>query len=179
MYMENQRLKGKKVAILATNGVDSIELQEVRKALNNAGAMTVLISFAKDPISTTKTEEMVPVEAILTEVSPKDFDAVFLPGGLKNSDKLRTKPEVIEFIKEIGQTKPVAAICHGPWLLINAGLVKGKKVTSYPSLQADLENAGAIWVNESVIKDGNVITSRRPDDVIAFSSQLVDLLAQE
>jgi len=176
--MLEKSLKGKRIAILATNGVDSIELQEVRKKLSQAGATTTLISFSKDPITTTKLEETVFVEATLAEVSPSDFDALFLPGGLKNSDKLRTKSEVITFIKEIGKTKPVAAICHGPWLLINAGLVKGKKVTSYPSLEIDLENAGAKWVNESVVKDGNIITSRRPDDVVAFSTQLVDLLGQ-
>lgn len=176
-------LLGKKIAILATNGVDAIELGMVRKKLQSEGAATILISLAKDPIKTwsdKQWQEETQVDKTIEEVDAKDFDSLFLPGGLLNSDKLRTSKAIINFIRAVSNShKPIAAICHAPWLLIDSGVVKGKKVTSYPSLQVDLENAGATWVDKQVVVDGNLITSRRPDDVEAFAKQVIAVFSSK
>ncbi len=177
--MTENVLKRKRVAIIATNGVDSIELQEVRRVLVQHGAQTTLFGIKTGDITTTKSGEHVSIDDQIENAHQEDFDALFLPGGLLNSDKLRTNEKVISFIQQMGEAKKfVSAICHGPWLLINAKLVKGKKVTSYPSVQVDLENAGAEWVNEQVVVDGNIITSRQPDDATAFGKTLVSILSQ-
>lgn len=178
--MDNKTLQGKKIAIIATDGVDSIELGAVRSMLTKAGAITTLISIDQKTITTTQENEVVPVDTLIEQTTPQEFDALFLPGGLKNSDKLRTYPQVIHFIEAIAsEDKPIAAICHAPWLLIDAGVAKGKRITSYPSLRVDLQNAGAEWVNEQVVVDGKLITSRRPDDVEAFGKTLIQFLSKE
>lgn len=174
-------LSNKRIAILATNGVDAIELGVVRKRLQKEGAVTTLISLTKDPIRTWSSKQWrdeASVDKGVDDARPEDFDALFLPGGLQNSDKLRTSAAIIQFIAKIHTDgKPIAAICHAPWLLIDSGVAKGKKVTSYQSLKVDLENAGAQWVDEQVVVDGNVITSRRPDDAEAFAEQVVNLFS--
>lgn len=176
-------LSGRRIAILATNGVDAIELGVVRKRLQKEGASTVLISLTSDPITTwsnKKWQEQVSVDSAIENVDVQDFDAVFLPGGLLNSDKLRTSKRIIDFLAQSSNAnKPIAAICHAPWLLIDSNIAKGKKVTSYPSLQKDLENAGATWIDEQVVRDGNIITSRRPDDVEAFAREVVKLFSEK
>lgn len=176
-------LTEKRIAILATNGVDAVELGVVRRRLHEEGASTQLISLTKDPIKTWSNKQWrdeVSVDGAIDEARTENFDALFLPGGLLNSDKLRTSDGVINFVRRMHEdTKPIAAICHAPWLLIDSGVARGRRVTSYPSLKADLENAGATWVDEQVVIDGNVITSRRPDDAEAFAQQVVTLFSSK
>ncbi len=176
-------LEIKHIAILATNGVDAIELGKVDRRLRSEGASNKLISLTKEPIKTWSNKQWqqeVPVDASIVEESADNFDALFLPGGLLNSDKLRTSSLIVDFIRDIHrQDKPIAAICHAPWLLIDSGVAKRKRVTSYPSLKVDLENAGAIWVDEQVVIDGKLITSRRPDDVDAFADKVVTLFSSK
>jgi|SRR5579872_820914 len=175
-------LSKKKIAILATNGVDAIELGIIREKLQEEGAKIILISLTKAPIKTWSNKqwrEEVEVDEIIENAHASNFDGLFLPGGLLNSDKLRTSDRIIEFIAEMyHQDKPIAAICHAPWLLINSGVAKGKRVTSYPSLKVDLENAGAIWVDEQVVTDGKLITSRVPQDAKEFAKQVVTLFSK-
>lgn len=181
-------LTEKRIAIVATNGVDAVELGVVRRRLQKEGAHTTLISLTKDPIKTwTKGNwnEAVPVDRVIEDARSQDYDALFLPGGLLNADKLRSRDEVIHLVERMNaEGKPIAAICHAPWLLIdnedrNKSVVKGRRVTSYPSLRADLTNAGAIWVDQQVVMDGNIITSRRPDDAEAFAEQVVTLFSSK
>ncbi len=174
-------LAGKRVAILATHGFEQSELLEPREALADAGATVVVIAPEGGSIRAWKTDDWgrsVSVDQVLSRVKPADFDALLLPGGVINPDKLRVVPEAIAFIKSfVDAGKPIAAICHGPWPLIDAGGVKGKKLTSWPSLKADLTNAGANWVDAPVVRDGNLVTSRKPDDLPAFNAAMLDLFA--
>jgi protease I len=173
-------LKGKKVAILVTDGFEQAEMTEPRRALDDAGARTVLITPKgaavkgmkhKDPGDTFK------ADMSLSDAKAEDFDALVLPGGVANPDALRILPEVQTFVGAFGRAKkPIAAICHGPWSLIDAGLVRGKRLTSWPSLKSDLTNAGASWVDEEVVVDGALITSRKPDDIPAFNRALASAL---
>jgi protease I len=174
-------LRGKKVAILATDGVEQVELTEPRKALDQVGVTTHLISPKGGEIKAWKMKEWgdaFKVDKSLDQAKASEYDALVLPGGVINPDHLRMEPKAVNFIKEFAQTgKPVAAICHGAWTLIEAGVVKGKKITSWPSLKTDLKNAGANWVDEQVALDGNFITSRKPEDIPAFSQKIIEEIA--
>lgn len=174
-------LSGKKIAILATDGVEQVELTEPKKKLEGAGATTEVIAPKSGEIKAWKFKEWgdkIKVDKSLDQANPSDYDLLMLPGGVMNPDHLRMEPKAVQFVKEFSRTgRPIAAICHGPWTLIEAGLVRGKKMTSWPSLQTDLKNAGAHWVDEVVVIDGNLITSRKPDDIDTFSRAMMDKVA--
>jgi protease I len=176
-----EKLKGKKVAILATDGFEQVELTEPKKALDQAGATTHVVSIKSGEIKGWKSKEWgdtVKVDKTVDQVRASDYDALVLPGGGINPDHLRTDPKAVNFVREFAQSgKPVAAICHGPWTLVEAGVVRGKKLTSWPSLKTDLKNAGANWVDEQVVLDGNLITSRKPEDIPAFSQKIIEEIA--
>ena len=173
-------LSGKKIAILATDGFEQSELMEPRKALDQAGATTEVISPKTGEIKGWNHKqwgESVRVDKELAQANPEDYAALVLPGGVMNPDHLRMEPAAVDFVRKfVASGKTVAAICHGPWLLVEAGVVKGKTVTSWPSLKTDLKNAGAEWVDQEVSKDGQFITSRKPDDIPAFSRTIIDTL---
>ncbi|MET0505498.1 MAG: type 1 glutamine amidotransferase domain-containing protein [Luteibacter sp.] len=180
--MANNQLDGRRIAVLATDGFEQSELTEPKRLLEAAGA-TVDVIAPGDAAQikgwdTKDWGQSVDVDVHLDQADAGKYDALVLPGGVINPDKLRTDEKVLALVKAIaGAGKPVAAICHGPWTLINAGLVKGRKVTSWPSLQQDLGNAGAQWEDSQVVKDGNLITSRKPDDIPAFTEALIKALA--
>jgi protease I len=175
------KLKGRKVAILATDGFEQAELMEPKRALDEAGATTHVVSIKSGEIKGWKSKDWgdsIRVDRTVDQVRASEYDALVLPGGVINPDHLRTEPKAVEFVKQFVQSgKPVAAICHGPWTLIEAGAVRGRKLTSWPSLKTDLKNAGANWVDEQVVLDGNVITSRKPDDKPAFSQKIIEEIA--
>ena len=177
-----QNLKGKRVAILATDGFEQVELTEPRKALEQAGATTEVIAPKSGEIRGWKFTEWgdkVKVDEPLDSASPDRFDALLLPGGVMNPDKLRAEPKAVAFIKAFFDAgKPVAAICHGPWSIIEAGKAIGRKMTSWPSLKTDLKNAGAEWVDRETVVDGNLLTSRKPDDIPAFNREMLRLFAK-
>jgi protease I len=171
-------LNGMKVAVLATDGVEQVELDRPWQALEEAGAEPELISFesgtitAYDHIDKGDTKK---VDAVLGSADPDSYAALVLPGGVINGDFVRADADAVVFVKSFFDAgKPVAAICHAPWVLIEADVVKGRRMTSWPSLQTDLRNAGADWVDEEVVVDGNLITSRKPDDLDAFSAAIVE-----
>jgi protease I len=176
-----QNLKGKRVAILATDGFEQVELTEPRKALEQAGATTEVIAPKSGEIRGWKFKEWgdtVKVDKALSNAKPGDYDALVLPGGVSNPDHLRMDEHAVQFVKQFAQSgKPIAAICHGPWTLIEAGVVKGHTMTSWPSLKTDLKNAGANWVDKEVVMEGNFITSRKPDDIPAFSKKIIEEIA--
>jgi protease I len=167
-----------KIAILATDGVEQSELTEPRKALDEAGAKTELISIKAGEIkgwNHTEWGETFTVDKLIDDVDASEYDGLVLPGGVMNPDKLRMNAKAVSFVKKIfDEGKPVAAICHGPWLLIEAGVVNGRKVTSWPSLQTDLRNAGAQWEDSEVVVDQGLVTSRKPDDLPAFNSKMLE-----
>jgi protease I len=171
-------LKGKKIAILATDGFEQVELTEPRKALDEAGAATVVIAPKSGEIRSWKTKEWgasVKVDKTLKDANPNDYDALVLPGGVMSPDHLRMDPSAVNFVRQFLSTgKTVAAICHGPWTLIETGALSGKTVTSWPSLKTDLKNAGAKWVDQEVATDGQLITSRKPDDIPAFNRAIIE-----
>lgn len=175
-------LQGKRVALLVEKGFEEIELTEPRKALLEAGAEADVVSPVKDKVkgwNFTDWGDEVPVDTPLDQADPDDYDALVLPGGVMNPDKLRMNPRAIEFVKAFFQAgKPVAAICHAPWTLIDAGVVSGRKLTSYPSLATDLKNAGAEWVDKEVVVDRGLVTSRNPNDLPAFTSKMVEEFAE-
>jgi protease I len=179
----NKKISGKKVAILATDGYEQVELTDPKKNLEKAGATVEVISIKTGKIKGwdhTNWGKSVKVDHLVSDVKPDDYDALVLPGGQINPDKLRTDQKAVNFIKEFVKTgKPVAAICHGPWGLIEADVVRGKTVTSWPSIRTDLKNAGAQWVDKEVVQDSNLITSRKPEDIPAFSEKLIDVLSQQ
>ncbi|MEJ5975418.1 type 1 glutamine amidotransferase domain-containing protein [Novosphingobium sp. PS1R-30] len=170
----------KRVLILATDGFEQSELIEPRKALEQAGFETVLASPKRGEIRGWNHKdwgESVTVDAGLDEVAAEDFDALLLPGGQMNPDALRLEARAIALIVDFNEAdKPIAAICHGPWLLVEADIVDGRTVTAWPSIRTDLENAGAEVVDQEVAVDGNLITSRKPEDIPAFSKALIDFL---
>jgi protease I len=172
-------VKGKKVAVLATDGVEQVELTEPVKALRNAGAEVTIVSPKQGEIQGMNHDEKadkIKVDAELASVRPDQFDAIVLPGGVANPDYLRVNEQAVAFVQHFVQSeKPIAAICHGPWTLIEAGGVKGKRMTSWPSLHSDLANAGATWVNETCVVDGRLVTSRKPDDLPAFCENMLKL----
>lgn len=176
-------LQGKRVAILAANGVERVELEQPRDALQQAGARTDLLSLATGEIQARNNDldaaGTFTVDALVKSASVDDYDALLLPGGTINPDKLRVDPDAVKFVRDFMATgKPVAAICHGPWTLIEAGVVSGRTLTSYPSIRTDLRNAGANVVDEKVARDGNLTTSRSPDDLPAFCSAIVEQFSQ-
>ncbi len=179
--MASESLKNLKVAILATDGVEQVELTEPRKALEAAGAKTKLVSPKDREIHGWQFSEWgdnFPVDVTLNEARPEDFDALLLPGGVINPDKLRIEPKAIAFAKAFFDAgKPVAAICHGPWTVIETGAARGRQMTSWPSLKTDLKNAGAHWVDREAVVDGNLVTSRKPDDIPAFNREMIKLFA--
>ncbi len=176
------QLNGKKVAILATNGFEQSELLDPQQALEDAGASTEIISPEEGEIFGWDEDdwgESVEVDKTLAEADPDEYDALVLPGGVMNPDELRTIPEAVEFVKAFFEAgKPVAAICHGPQMLIEADVVRGRKLTSFPSLKTDLKNAGANWVDEEVVVDNGLVTSRRPADLPAFNSKLIEEIGE-
>src|SRR3982751_5415434 len=171
-------LKGRKVAILATDGVEQVELVEPRKALDAAGALTHLISPKSGSIQGMNHDEkgdMLPVDHTLEEATASEYDALLLPGGVKNPDTLRTDQKAVQFVRGFMLAeKPVAAICHGPWMLVEANAVWGRTLTSWPSLQTDIRNAGGEWVDEPVRVDDQLVTSRQPDDIPAFNAAMLE-----
>lgn len=171
-------LKGKKVAILVENGFEQVEMTEPRKALEAAGANVELISPRKGKVRAFKHDEpgdWFEVDLTLDEANSDDYDALELPGGVANPDKLRINPKAVHFVRRFfEQHKPVAVICHGPWTLIEADVVKGRTLTSWPSLKTDLRNAGAHWVDEQVVVDQGLVSSRRPDDLPAFNRKMIE-----
>lgn len=175
-------INGKKIAILATDGFEQSELTEPRKALDEAGATTVVIAPKDGSIKGWNKKEWgqsVRVDKTLDQARPEEFDALLLPGGVMNPDHLRVDMKAVDFVREfVASGRPVAAICHGPWMLAEAGAVKGKTVTSWPSIKTDLVNAGAIWVDNEVALDGQLITSRKPDDIPAFSRAVIDTVSR-
>lgn len=176
-----RQLKGRKVAFLATDGVEQVELTAPWNELKQAGAEVKLISDKPGEIQAFDHDQKgdrFPVDAVVSQVSARDFDALVLPGGVANPDKLRTNKDAVNFVREFMEAdKPVAAICHGPWLLVEADAVRGRTITSWPSLETDIRNAGGAWVDKQVQLDQKLLTSRKPDDLPAFCAQLVDLLA--
>lgn len=177
-----QQLKGLKIAILIADGFEQSEMTEPRKALDLAGAETVIVSPVKGKVKGWKSKtwgDEFPVDQELSQAKAEHFDALLLPGGVFNPDTLRMNPEAVNFVKSfVTSHKPIAAICHGPWTLINAGGVKGKTMTSWPSVKLDLINAGAKWVDQEVAQDDNLVTSRKPDDIPAFNQAMIELFAK-
>lgn len=175
-------LSGRRVAILVTNGFERSELEQPRDHLEQSGAEVSIVSLKKGHVRSwehTEWSDVFDVDLHIDAASPDDYDALVLPGGVMNPDFLRMDARAVKFVREFASRgKIVAAICHGLWTLIEADQVKGRKLTSYPSLRTDLENAGAAWINEEVVVDGNLITSRRPDDLPAFNCALEALLAE-
>lgn len=180
--MASGTLGGKRIAILVDNGFEQVELLEPKKALDSVGAITTVVSPAKNKVKGWNVKEWgneIPVDVPLEKAKAEDFHALLLPGGVMNPDHLRMNPGAVSFVKEFTDAgKPVAAICHGPWTLIEAGAVKGRTMTSWPSLKSDLTNAGANWQDKEVIRDGQFVTSRKPDDIPAFNREMIDLFSQ-
>lgn len=176
------QLDEKKVAILVTDGFEQVELTSPQQALQEAGATTHIIAPEDKGVTAwdrTNWGDMFSVDAGLDDADPSEYDALLLPGGVMNPDKLRRDERVQRFIRHFfEENKPVAAICHGPWTLIDAGVAKGRKMTSYPSLQLDLENAGVEWVDEEVVVDNGLVTSRNPGDLPAFNRKMVEEIAE-
>ncbi|MBD2099463.1 type 1 glutamine amidotransferase domain-containing protein [Leptolyngbya sp. FACHB-261] len=177
-----RELTNKKVAILVTDGFEQVELTKPKQALEAAGAQTQIISPKSDTVEGWNhfdKGDQFPVDVPLDSVNPNDYDALLLPGGVANPDQLRIQDKAVQFVRSFFEAgKPVAAICHGPWTLIEAGVVKGRTVTSWPSLQTDLRNAGANWVDQEVVVDKGLITSRNPQDIPAFNRKIVEEFAE-
>jgi protease I len=172
-------LSGRRVAILAADGVERVELEQPRQALHEAGARTELLSIHDGEIAARNNDledaGTFDVDRLVGDASVDEYDALLLPGGTVNPDQLRMRPEAIEFVRNFVQSgKPVASICHGPWSLVEAGVAAGRRLTSFPSLRTDLRNAGAEVVDEQVVTDGNITTSRSPDDLPAFCERIVE-----
>jgi protease I len=171
-------IRGKKIAFLATDGVEEVEFTEPRKAVENAGGTAELISIKDGEIQAVNHMDKggtYPVDRQVKDANVTDYDALVLPGGVANPDFLRTDRDAVQFVRDfVASGKPVAAICHGPWTLVEADAVRGKTVTSWPSLHTDLINAGATWVDEEVHVDGTLVTSRKPDDLPAFCDKLLE-----
>jgi protease I len=176
-----KELEGKRVAILVANGFESSELKEPKKALKKAGATVQIVSVKKDRVRGWKRQDWgkeIDVDVHIDAALDSRWDALVLPGGVMNPDTLRMDHRAVAFARQFAKEgKPIAAICHGPWLLVEADAVRGRRVTSYPSLATDLGNAGAKWVDEEVVVDRNLVTSRRPEDLPAFCKELVRVIA--
>jgi protease I len=175
------RLDGKRIAILATDGVEEVELVEPRWALERAGAATELISLEPGSIQGFNHLDVAgrhEVDHVIADVDESDYDALMIPGGVANPDRLRMEEQVVDFVRAFHAAgKPMAVICHGPWLLVEAGLVAERKLTSWPSLRTDIRNAGGSWVNAEVVADEGLVTSRKPDDIPAFNERMIEEFA--
>jgi protease I len=179
--MADKPLQDMRLAILAAADFEQVEMTEPRKALEDAGAKTVLISTQLgniDGMNHDTKGDSFEVELALDQADPADFDGVMLPGGALNADKLRVEPKAQAFVRHMhDRGKPMAVICHAPWLLVSAGLVRGRTLTSYYTIQDDICNAGGTWVDREVVVDGNLLTSRKPDDIPAFNREMIALFA--
>ena len=175
-------LSGKRVAILATDGVEQVELERPREALERAGAETQVVSPSDRKVRAWQHDhwgDEIAVDVPLQKATADGFDALLIPGGVMSPDKLRMNDRAVDLVRSFfQQTKPVAAICHGPWMLVEANVVNGRQVTSWPSLETDLENAGANWVDREVVVDHGLITSRKPDDIPAFNAKMIEEFAE-
>jgi protease I len=175
-------LENKRVAIVAADGFEQAELEEPLKALKEAGTKVQIVSPKSGKIQGMKHADKgdkVDVDMTLKEARAEDFDAVLVPGGLMNPDELRSTPAAVHFVRAFAEAgKPIAAICHGPWVLIEAGLVKGRRLTSWPAIQTDIKNAGGNWVDEEVVVDNGLVTSRKPDDIPAFNAKVIEEFAE-
>jgi protease I len=180
--VDNKTLAGKRVAILVADGFEQVEMTEPRRALEEAGARTSIVSPATGQVQGWKhfdKAERFTVDVKLDDAKPQEFDALLLPGGVANPDQLRIQPKAVAFVREFFDAgKPVAAICHGLWPLIEAGVVRDRTVTSWPSLKTDLSNAGARWVDQEVATDNGLVTSRKPDDIPAFNRKMIEEFAE-
>jgi protease I len=176
----SEPLKGRKIAILATDGFEQAELTDPKKNLEDAGATVEVLSIKEGKIKgwdKTDWGSSVKVDRLVSDAKTSDYDALVLPGGQINPDKLRMDKAAVAFVREFAQSqKPVAAICHGPWMLIEAGVVRGRTMTSWPSVHTDLINAGANWVDQESVTDANIITSRKPEDIPAFSRAITQAI---
>ncbi len=174
-------LNGRRIAILATDGVEQVEIEEPRRALDGAGATTHLIAPLEGSIQAMNHDEKgarLPVDRTLEQVKASDYDALLLPGGVANPDRLRTDERAVQFVREFMLSeRPVAAICHGAWLLVEAGTVGGRTLTSWPSLKTDIKNAGGAWVDEEVCVDDRLVTSRKPEDLPKFCAAILEEFA--
>lgn len=181
--MQDQPLKGKRVAVLMTDGVEQVEYLQPRQFLEEQGAQVTLLSPKPGGAEVQGFNHLTPgdtfrVDKDVRDAEPADYDALLLPGGVANPDQLRLSHDAITFIRDFArEDKPIAAICHGPWTLIDAGIVRAKHVTSWPTLKTDLVNAGAEWTDEEVVVDGRLVTSRNPHDIPAFNKALMNELA--
>jgi protease I len=176
--MAEQKLKGKKIAIIAADMVERVELVEPRQALEQAGAKTELLSIKPGKIDAfdhfDKAEE-IKVDRLVEEADASEYDALMIPGGVGNPDQLRGDENTVSFVRDFFEAgKPVAAICHGPWVLVEAGAVRGRTLTSWPTLQTDIRNAGGEWVDKEVVVDHGLVTSRKPDDIPAFNKKMIE-----
>jgi protease I len=178
----NHDLAGKRVAILVADGFEQVELDGPRQALDQAGAKTQVVSPAKGQVkgmNHDKPAAGAKVDVALSAAKPDDYDALMLPGGVMNPDTLRQEKKAVEFVQAFFKAgKPVAAICHGPQVLIEADVVRGRKLTSFPSVKTDLKNAGAQWVDEPVVVDNGLVTSRKPDDIPQFNEKMLEEIAE-
>ena len=176
-------LKGKKVAILAADMFERVELEEPRKALEDAGADVEVVSIHDGEIKGFDhfdPANSVQVDHTVEQASPEDYDALLIPGGVGNPDQLRGDENAVSFVQQFHQAgKPMAVICHGPWVLVESGVVRGKRVTSWPTLETDIRNAGGDWVDQEVVVDGNIVTSRKPDDIPAFNREMLRIFSGE
>ena len=176
------KLEGRTVAILATDGFEQSELLEPKKALEGEGAKTEVVSLESGTIRGWKLKNWgqdVPVDVTIKTARPEQYDALLLPGGMMNPDRLRLEPRAVNFVRAFFDSdKPIAAICHGPWMLVEAGVVDGVRLTSWPSLRTDIRNAGGEWVNEEVVSDKKLVTSRKPEDLPAFNRRMIEMFAQ-
>jgi protease I len=175
-------LTGKRVAIVVADGFEQVEMTSPREALEEAGAETWLVSIEDRRVKGWKHTDWgdtFDVDVPIDEAAPEDYDALVLPGGVMNPDKLRRDDRVLEFVRAFFEEgKPVASICHGPWTLIDAGVVEGRRMTSYPSIRKDLENAGAEWTDQEVVVDNGLVTSRKPEDLPAFNAKMLEEIAE-
>ncbi|MEO5675423.1 MAG: type 1 glutamine amidotransferase domain-containing protein [Chitinophagales bacterium] len=178
----NKDLTSKKVAVVVTHGFEESEFTEPVKALREAGAQVEVISLTREPVKAWSNKNWgkeYPVDKSIDEVNSQDYDALVLPGGVMNPDKLRMNQDVINFINGFfDDSKPIAAICHGPWTLVETGELKGRRMTSYPSIKTDLINAGAEWEDSEVVVDNGLVTSRNPKDLPAFCQKMVEEIAE-
>ena len=177
-----QELRGKRVAIVAADMVEEVELVEPRKALDDAGATTELISIESEPIQGADHFDKAnrhEVDHAIDEADESDYDALLIPGGVANPDALRTDERVVDFVRRFYDAgKPIASICHGPWLLVETDIARDHTLTSWPSLQTDIRNAGGTWVDEEVVVDEGIVTSRKPDDIPAFNARMIEEFAE-
>src|SRR6266480_7759467 len=180
--MQGNTVQGMRVAILVTDDFEQVELTEPKKALDQAGATTKIIAPKPGQVQGMNHDvkaDTFPVDMTLDQANPADFDAVLLPGGALNADSLRMEPKAQDFVRQVNNSgRPIAVICHGPWLLVSAGLARGRTLTSYPTIQDDLRNAGATWVNREVVRDRNWVSSRQPADIPAFNREMLGLFAE-